>query len=67
MDKRLVEEDILANILSGRGRRKDIAGFDSGKKKRNKEKNKEREKERERRKRKEGRQASSSDLPAITP
>ena len=43
MDKRLVEEDILANILSGRGRRKDLAGFDSGKKKRKKERKKERE------------------------
>ena len=53
--------------VSGRGRRKDLDGFDGGKKKRKKEKKKEREKEREKRKRKEGRQASFSDLPAITP
>ena len=53
--------------VSGRGRRKDVTGFDDGKKKRKKEKRKEREKKRERRKKKEGRQASSSDLPAITP
>ena len=53
--------------VSGRGRRKDLDGFDGGKKKRKKEKKKEREKEREKRKRKEGRQTSFSDLPAITP